>query len=61
MYLWPQLWQGSLQGLCFVGQSKPKGYVIMGVIISLLIVYRHRSNISRLIAGTEYRFGEKAK
>ena len=52
---------GLFAGPVLYWAGKPKGYVIMGVIASLLIVYRHRSNISRLIAGTEYRFGEKAK
>ncbi|MEK7477351.1 MAG: glycerol-3-phosphate 1-O-acyltransferase PlsY [Candidatus Coatesbacteria bacterium] len=29
-------------------------------LIALLIVIRHRANISRILAGTEYRFGRKA-
>jgi glycerol-3-phosphate acyltransferase PlsY len=27
--------------------------------VSLLIIYRHRANISRLLSGTENRFGSK--
>jgi glycerol-3-phosphate acyltransferase PlsY len=39
----------------------PRGYVLMGAIASLLIIFRHRTNIARLRTGREYRFGEKAK
>lgn len=35
-------------------------YVINGAIIALIVFWRHRSNIQRLRAGTEYRFGERA-
>jgi len=35
------------------------GVLIMLSGISLLIIYRHRENISRLLAGTENRFGAK--
>lgn len=35
-------------------------YVIVGALICLLVFIRHRSNIERLRAGTEYRFGERA-
>lgn len=38
----------------------PNSYILMGAIASLLIIYRHRSNIARLRQGKEYRFGEKA-
>src|SRR5690606_28618340 len=34
-------------------------YVTTGVLIGLLVMIRHRSNIERLRTGTEYRFGEK--
>jgi len=33
--------------------------VIVAVILTLLAIYKHKSNIQRLIAGTEHRFGEK--
>src|SRR5690606_955901 len=35
-------------------------YVASAALISLLAFWRHRSNLSRLLAGTEYRFGERA-
>jgi glycerol-3-phosphate acyltransferase PlsY len=36
------------------------GVLIMLSGVSLLIIYRHRENISRLLAGTENRFGAKS-
>lgn len=36
-------------------------HVASGLVISLLAFMRHRSNMSRLRAGTEYRFGERAE
>ncbi len=35
--------------------------VIIGVLLALLIVFKHRSNIMNLIAGTESRISDKAK
>jgi len=35
-------------------------YVGAACLISLLAFWRHRSNVSRLLSGTEYRFGERA-
>lgn len=42
--------------------SRPHGWPVSGfaVVIGLLIIARHRSNMSRLRAGTENRFGRKA-
>jgi glycerol-3-phosphate acyltransferase PlsY len=36
-------------------------YVVVSLVASLMVLWRHRSNIERLIAGTEPRIGEKAK
>ena len=36
-------------------------YVMVSLVASLLVLWRHRSNIERLIAGTEPRIGAKAK
>lgn len=38
----------------------PLVYVASALSIGFLAVFRHRSNISRLISGQEYRFGEQA-
>jgi acyl phosphate:glycerol-3-phosphate acyltransferase len=34
--------------------------VIVASVLAVLAIYKHKSNIQRLIAGTEHRFGEKA-
>ena len=39
----------------------PLTYILAGVLISAFAIYRHRSNIQRLLAGTEHKIGEKAK
>jgi glycerol-3-phosphate acyltransferase PlsY len=36
-----------------------KGYAITAAVIAMLITWRHRSNIKKLIAGTEAGFGKK--
>ncbi len=44
--------------LAFSRSSFP--YVILAIIVTLLVIFSHRSNISRLIAGKEHRINEKA-
>jgi len=39
---------------------QPLAYVAFTALAALLIAVRHLSNIRRLLAGTEHRFGEKA-
>lgn len=39
----------------------PLTYILAGALISAFAIYRHRSNIQRLLAGTEHKIGEKAK
>ena len=36
-------------------------YVMVSLVASVLVLWRHRSNIDRLIAGTEPRIGQKAR
>lgn len=36
-----------------------KDYIIMMVAISLMLIWRHKSNIQKLLAGTESGFGKK--
>jgi glycerol-3-phosphate acyltransferase PlsY len=36
-------------------------YIPFAIVIGILIFYRHRENIQRLLAGRESRFGSKAK
>lgn len=40
-------------------QTVPVGYTICSLVASLLILVRHKSNIGRLLAGTEPKFGQK--
>ena len=35
-------------------------YVVVSLVASLMVLWRHRSNIERLLAGTEPKIGEKA-
>ena len=36
-------------------------YLVVSLVASLMVLWRHRSNIERLIAGTEPRIGAKAR
>lgn len=36
-----------------------KNYVGMGVVVAVLIIFKHKDNIKRLVAGTENRIGGK--
>lgn len=38
--------------------AQPLAYQVFGVVASLYVIWRHRSNIQRLIAGTEPRLGQ---
>ncbi|TYP58840.1 glycerol-3-phosphate 1-O-acyltransferase PlsY [Thermosediminibacter litoriperuensis] len=39
----------------------PAKYIAYGVIIAAIAIYRHRTNIKRLIAGKEHKLGEKIR
>lgn len=39
----------------------PTGYFILAFLLGLVVVLRHRPNIKRLLAGEEYRIGQKAR
>jgi len=41
--------------------SQPKEYTILSIMLCIVIIYRHRLNICRLINGTEYKIGKKIK
>jgi glycerol-3-phosphate acyltransferase PlsY len=36
-------------------------YVVVALVASLMVLWRHRSNIERLLAGSEPKIGQKAK
>ena len=39
--------------------ASSSAYVVVSLVASLMVLWRHRSNIERLIAGTEPRIGQK--
>jgi len=39
----------------------PKEYTLFACLLGVFIIYKHRTNISRLIKGTEYKIGQKVK
>lgn len=41
--------------------SEPFPYLVYGLIVAPLIIFRHRGNIQRLLAGTEPRIGQKTE
>jgi glycerol-3-phosphate acyltransferase PlsY len=41
--------------LLMLAAAAPQAYVALGVMAALMVIWRHRSNISRLMAGTEPR------
>lgn len=49
----------AVSGLMLV-TGQPLAYVLFGLIGGLYVILRHRSNIQRLLAGTEPRLGQKA-
>lgn len=36
-------------------------YVVYGILLAAVAIYKHRSNIERLLAGKEHKLGEKVK
>jgi len=40
---------------------QPRPYIVFGSILAILIVYRHRPNIKRLLNGTEAKIGERVR
>lgn len=40
--------------------KKSMPMIVFGLVASVFIIYRHRENIGRLLAGTEYKIGQKA-
>lgn len=45
----------------FVTKTAVLYSVVCSLIISLLVIWMHRQNIKRILAGTEYKFGQKKK
>jgi acyl phosphate:glycerol-3-phosphate acyltransferase len=47
-----------VSGLMFAAQQ-PLPYVLFGIVGGIYVIVRHRTNIQRLLAGTEPRLGQK--
>ncbi len=45
--------------ISMIALKQPLPYIMFGVVGSLYVVWRHKSNIERLIAGTESKLGQK--
>jgi acyl phosphate:glycerol-3-phosphate acyltransferase len=45
--------------LLMLGLHLPLAYVLLGLVGGLYVVWRHRANMQRILAGTEPRLGEK--
>ncbi|KNY26051.1 glycerol-3-phosphate 1-O-acyltransferase PlsY [Pseudobacteroides cellulosolvens] len=43
----------------YIHKSDDKLYLVIAVIFAFLIILRHRSNIKRIVQGTESKFGKK--
>jgi glycerol-3-phosphate acyltransferase PlsY len=39
--------------------SRSAAMLVLSTLLSILAIYKHRTNMQRLIAGTENRFGAK--
>ncbi len=48
----------SLPLIMFV-LNKPKEYIVFAGLLAVFIIYKHRTNILRLLNGTEYKVGQK--
>ncbi|MGE5629981.1 MAG: glycerol-3-phosphate 1-O-acyltransferase PlsY [Caulobacteraceae bacterium] len=44
-----------------IALRKPAEYIIFSLVLSAMAIYKHRSNIKRLISGTESKIGHKVK
>ena len=46
-------------GISMILLKQPTSYVIFGVLCGVYVIFRHQSNIQRLLAGTEPKIGQK--
>ncbi len=49
----------ALMPVLLIWLKAPNAYIVLSLIMAVLIVIKHRSNIRRLLSGTENRIGEK--
>ena len=46
--------------LLMLASGGSSAYVVVSLVASLMVLWRHRSNIERLLAGTEPKIGQKS-
>jgi glycerol-3-phosphate acyltransferase PlsY len=46
--------------LAFIAVKSPAAYVVFGVVALAFVMWRHATNIQRLFAGTELKFGHRS-
>jgi glycerol-3-phosphate acyltransferase PlsY len=46
--------------LLMLAAGAPPAYLALGLLAGLLVIWRHRTNLQRLLAGTEPRIGSKS-
>ena len=44
-----------------LGEAVRPAYLSLSIVAAVLVIWRHRSNLSRIAAGTEPRLGDKKK
>jgi len=49
-----------LISVLMVGTHQPLPFCLFAIMATLYVLFRHRSNIERLLAGTEPRLGQQA-
>lgn len=52
---------GSLTGNFTQGYLQQGNYIIFSIIFSVIVIFNHRSNIKRIMEGTESRISFKSK
>ena len=46
--------------LLMLASGGSSAYMVVSLVASLMVLWRHRSNIERLLAGTEPKIGQKS-
>jgi len=45
----------------FIFDMEPLAYVIFGLVVATMVIFRHRGNIQRLLTGTERKIGQRTE
>ncbi|HQE67505.1 MAG TPA: glycerol-3-phosphate acyltransferase, partial [Bacillota bacterium] len=49
----------TIYPIAMIITQKPLEYIIFSLVLSSVAIFKHRSNIERLLKGTESKFGQK--